>query len=134
MKNGEVIELYEALKRISENKDLKFNVKLAYIMAKNKEKLRQEAVLIYDMRRQIIMEHGRIEDKDIIVPSEYVDEVNRKINELMDVENDVEIIQVPTSAFGDQELNLEEMEAVMNMVFLESLIQTGPPIYEETDE
>ena len=134
MKNGEVIELYEALKRISENKDLKFNVKLAYIMAKNKEKLRQEAVLIYDMRRQIIMEHGRIEDKDIIVPSEYVDEVNRKINELMDVENDVEIIQVPTSAFGDQELNLEDMEGLMKMVFLESLIQTGPPIYEETDE
>jgi hypothetical protein len=40
MKNGEVIELYETLKRLSENKNLKFNVKLAYIMARNKEKLR----------------------------------------------------------------------------------------------
>ena len=134
MKNGEVIELYETLKRLSENKNLKFNVKLAYIMARNKEKLRQEAVLIYDMRRQIIMEHGRIEDKDIIVPKEYVDEVNQKINELMDVDNDVEIIQVPTGAFGDQELNLEDMEGLMNMIFLEPLIATGPPILEKTDE
>lgn len=133
MKNGEVIELYETLKRLSENKNLKFNVKLAYIMARNKEKLRQEAVLIYDMRRQIIMEHGRIEDKDIIIPKEYVDEVNQKINELMDVENDVEIIQVPTGAFGDQELNLEDMEGLMNMIFLEPLIQTGPPILQEKD-
>lgn len=133
MKNGEVIELYETLKRLSENKNLKFNVKLAYIMARNKEKLRQEAVLIYDMRRQIIMEHGRIEDKDIIVPKEYVDEVNQKINELMDVENDVEIMQVPTGAFGNQELNIEDMEGLMHMVFLEPLIQTGPPIYEEKD-
>ncbi len=131
MKNGEVIELYETLKRLSENKNLKFNVKLAYIMARNKEKLRQEAVLIYDMRRQIIMEHGRIEDKDIIVPKEYVDEVNQKINELMDVENDVEIIQVPTGAFGDQELNLEDMEGLMNMIFLEPLIATEPPIIQE---
>ena len=132
MKNGEVIELYETLKRLSENKNLKFNVKLAYIMARNKEKLRQEAVLIYDMRRQIIMEHGRIEDKDIIVPKEYVDEVNQKINELMDVENDVEIMQVPTGAFGDQELNLEDMEGLMNMIIPFSF--TGPPIYKETDE
>ena len=132
MKNGEVIELYETLKRLSENKNLKINVKLAYIMARNKEKLRQEAVLIYDMRRQIIMEHGRIEDKDIIVPKEYVDEVNQKINELMDVENDVEIIQVPTGAFGDQELNLEDMEGLMNMIIPFSF--TGPPIYKETDE
>lgn len=134
MKNGEVIELYEALKRISENKDLKFNVKLAYIMAKNKEKLRQEAVLIYDMRRKIVMEHGQVDGQDIIIPKEYVDEVNQKINELMEVENDVEIIQVPTSAFGDQELNLEDMEGLMNMIFIEPLILTGPPICKKTDE
>ena len=127
MKNGEVIELYEALKRISENKDLKFNVKLAYIMAKNKEKLRQEAVLIYDMRRKIVMEHGQVDGQDIIIPKEYVDEVNKKINELMDVENDVEIIQVPTSAFGDQELNLEDMEGLMNMIFIEPLVSTSLP-------
>ena len=132
MKNGEVIELYEALKRISENKDLKFNVKLAYIMAKNKEKLRQEAVLIYDMRRKIVMEHGQVNGQDIIIPKEYVDEVNKKINELMDVENDVEIIQVPTSAFGDQELNLEDMEGLMNMII--PFVFTGPPILEKTDE
>ena len=131
MKNGEVIELYEALKRISENKDLKFNVKLVYIMAKNKEKLRQEAVLIYDMRRQIIMEHGRVDGQDVVVPKEYVDEVNQKINELMDVENDVEIIQVPTGAFGDQELNLEDMEGLMNMIIPFDF--TSPPIYEEKD-
>ena len=133
MKNGDVLTLYETLKRLSENKELKFNVKLAYIMARNKEKLRQEAILIYDMRRKIIMEHGRIDGEDIIVPKEYVNEVNQKINDLMDIENNVEIIQVPTGAFGDQELNLEDMEGLINMVFIEPLVQTGPPILEKTD-
>ena len=133
MKNGEVLELYETLQRISQNKDLRFNVKLGYIMAKNKEKLRQEAILIYDMRRKIIMEHGQIDGEDIIVPKEYVDETNQKINELMDIENDVEIIQVSTGAFGEQELNLEDMEGLMNMIIPFSFT-SGPIIQEKTPE
>ena len=91
LKNGDILTTFETLQRISDNPDLKFNVALGYMLARNKEKLRPEAVIIYDMRREIIMEHGRIEDKDIIVPGEYVDEVNKKIEELMNIETDVEI-------------------------------------------
>ena len=116
MKNGEVLELYETLQRISQNKELKFNVKLGYAMAKNKEKLRQEAAIIYNLRRDIIMEHGKVEGKDIVVPNEYIDEVNKKVNDLMDIENDVEIILVPIDAFDDLELNMEDIEGLMRMV------------------
>ena len=133
MKNGKVLELYETLQRISQNKDLKFNVKLGYVMAKNKEKLRQEATIIYNLRRDIIMEHGRVEGKDIVVPNEYVDEINKKVNDLMNIENDVEIILVPIDAFDDLELNMEDMEGLMNMIFLEPLIATKPPILQEKD-
>ena len=132
MKNGEVLELYETLQRISQNKDLKFNVKLGYAMAKNKEKLRQEATIIYNLRRDIIMEHGRVEGKDIVVPNEYIDEVNKKVNDLMEIENDVEIILVPIDAFDELELNMEDIEGLMRMV--EPFIITGPPILEKTDE
>ena len=133
MKNGEVLELYETLQRISQNKDLKFSVALGYMMAKNKEKLRQEAVIIYRLRRDIIMEHGRIDGKDIIVPNEYVDEVNKKVNDLMEIENDVEIMQVPIDAFENLELNMEDIEGLMKMV--QPFVFTGPPILEEkTDE
>lgn len=131
MKNGEVLELYETLQRISQNKDLKFNVKLGYAMAKNKEKLRQEAAIIYNLRRDIIMEHGRVEGKDIVVPNEYVDEVNKKVNDLMEIENDVEIILVPIDAFEDLELNMEDIEGLMRMV--QPFIITEPPILEEKD-
>lgn len=129
MKNGEVLELYETLQRISQNKDLKFNVKLGYAMAKNKEKLRQEAAIIYNLRRDIIMEHGKIDGKDIVVPNEYVDEVNKKVNDLMDIENDVEIILVPIDAFDDLELNMEDIEGLMKMV--QPFGFTGPPILQK---
>ena len=131
MKNGEVLELYETLQRISQNKDLVFNVKLGYAMAKNKEKLRQEATIIQGLRRDIIMEHGRVDGKDIVVPNEYVDEVNKKVNDLMEIENDVEIILVPIDAFEDLELNMEDIEGLMRMV--QPFIITELPILQKKD-
>ena len=116
MKNGEVLELYETLQRISWNKELKFSVALGYTMAKNKEKLRQEATIIYGLRRDIIMEYGRIDGKDIVVPNEYVDEVNKKINDLMDIENDVEVTKVPIDLFDNIELSIEDIEGLSGMI------------------
>ena len=116
MKNGEVLELYETLQRISQNKELKFSVALGYTMAKNKEKLRQEATIIYGLRRDIIMEYGRIDGKDIVVPNEYVDEVNKKVNDLMEIENDVEVIKVSVNLFANIELNMEDIEGLSGMI------------------
>ena len=116
VKNGEVLELYETLQRISQNKELKFSVALGYTMAKNKEKLRQEATIIYGLRRDIIMEHGRIDGKDIVVPNEYVDEVNKKINDLMDIENDVEVTKVPIDLFDNIELSIKDIEGLSGMI------------------
>lgn len=123
--------MYETLTRISNNPDLKFSVALGYTMAKNKEKLRQEAVIIYQMRRDIILEHGEPDGKDIVVPNKYVDEVNRKIDELMEIENDVQIMQVPVDLFDTIELNMEDIEGLSGMI--QPFDFTGPPIYEEKD-
>lgn len=116
VKNGEVLELYETLQRISQNKELKFSIALGYTMAKNKERLRQEATIIYGLRRDIIMEYGRVDRNDIIVPNEYVDEVNKKVNDLMEIENDVEVIKVPIDLFENIELNMEDIEGLSGMI------------------
>ena len=85
-------------------------------MAKNKEKLRQEATIIYGLRRDIIMEYGQMNGKDIVVPNEYVDEVNKKVNDLMEIENDVEITKVPVDLFENIELNMEDIEGLSGMI------------------
>lgn len=131
MKNGEVLNMYQTLTRISNNPNLKFGVALGYTMAKNREKLRQEATIIYQMRQDIIMEHGRLDGKDIIVPNEYVDEVNKKVNELMELENDVNVIQVPVELFDTIELSMEDIEGLSGMI--QPFGFTGPPVYEEKD-
>lgn len=129
MKNGEVLELYETLQRIGQNKELKFNVALGYVMAKNKEKLRQEATIIYGLRRDIIMEHGQVDGKDIVVPNEHVDEVNKRVNELMEIENDVGLILVPIDLFNGIELNMEDIEGLSGMI--QPFKFTGLPIVQE---
>ena len=126
MKNGEVLKLYKTLMQISKNPDLKFSVTLGYAMAKNKEKLRQEATLIYDMRQKILLEHGKIEGDDIIVPGEFADETYKKIDELMGIENDIQVMKVPLDWFEGCELNIEEIEGLMGMIH--EVTFTGPPI------
>ena len=132
MKNGDVITAYETLNRLSENRDLKFEVAVGYLLAKNKEKLRQEASLIYKMRQDIILEHGRLEGKNIIVPSEYLDETNEKIEELMNIENDIQLIQIPIEKLEHYELNMEDIDGIKEMII--PFTFTGPTILEKTDE
>lgn len=121
MKNGQILELYEALNRISAKKDVKFSVYAGYAIAKNKEALRQEAVLIYKMRQDIIMEHGTLDGNDIIVPKEYIDEVNQKIDELMEIETEVKLLYVPIEVFNNIELNIEDIEGLSYMITSELL-------------
>lgn len=127
MKNGDVITLYETLTKINENSDLKFNVRLGYIMARNREKLRQEAIIIYDQRRKIVMEYGTINDnKDIIIPRDKIDEVNKNINDLMEMDNNVQIDLVSPDDFDDNMMNLSDIEGLMPM--FKDIIFTDPSI------
>lgn len=116
MKNGDVLAAYETLQRISSDPNLKFNVTLGYMLAKNKEILRQEAVIIYNMRREIIMEHGKIDGNEITVPSEYVDEINQKIDDLMNIESDVKIKLIPIDLLDKYELSMEDIEGLKELI------------------
>ncbi len=128
MKNSEILTAYETLERITQNKELKFNVTVGYMLAKNKAKLRQEANIIYDQRRKILMEHGTIEGRDITVPKEFVAEINQKIDELMNIENDLDLMLIPIDLIEQYELNMEDIEGLMIMI--QPFEFTSPPIYE----
>lgn len=116
MKNGDILVLYETLKRISEDKEIKLNVVAGYILAKNKEKLRQEAALIYKMRQDIIMEHGELKGSTIIVPKEYIDEVNQQINDLMEIDTEIELTKVPIETLEDCKLTIGEIESLSSII------------------
>ena len=127
MKNGEILNLYEALTQLTEQK---FNVKVSYLFAKNKQVLKSDAQLIYETRQKILLEYGTVEENgDIIIPREKIDEVNQKINELMEVETHIGIDKIPLSWLDNYELSIDCIEALMPMLYEEG--HTSIPVLME---
>ena len=119
MKNGEILELYEALNRISQNKDLTFKIRVSYAMAKNKNLLAPEVKVIYELRRKILLEFGEAkENGDIVIPKENIDKANEKILELMNIENDIYINKVSIDMLDENELNIEDIEGLQYMIYI----------------
>ena len=69
------------------------------------------------MRQKILMEYGtKDKNGDIVVLRENIDEVNQKINELMDIDNLVDIIKIPFEDIENYELNIEDIEGIRYMI------------------
>ena len=116
LKNADILILYETLGRLMENKELKFNITVGYLMAKNKAVLEPLVEVIYNMRRNILLEYGSQDGLEIQVPTESIAEVNQKITELMSVENNIEIIQIPIQLLEKNELNFEDIVGLTYMI------------------
>lgn len=116
LKNADVLILYETLGRLMDNKELKFNVKVGYLMAKNKAALESIANLVYDMRREIVLTYGTSDGEEIQIPKESIEELNSKVEELMNVENEVEIIQIPIEMLEKSEMSFEDIVGLTYMI------------------
>lgn len=69
------------------------------------------------MRQKILMEYGtKDKNGDIVVLRENIDEVNQKINELMDIDNLVDIIKISFEDIENYELNIEDIEGIQYMI------------------
>ena len=135
MTNGEVLNLFETLERISRNKELKFKVSVGFLLAKNREILRPEAKIIYKMRQDIINEYAMpTNNGDYLIPKDKIDEVNEKINELMKLENDVRVWQISIDEFdGDGiELGLEDFNGLIHILYVPEY--TSEPIEEKQEQ
>ena len=69
------------------------------------------------MRQNILMQYGtKDKNGDIIVLRENIDEVNQKINEIMDIDNLVDIIKISFEDIENYELNIEDIEGIRYMI------------------
>ena len=69
------------------------------------------------MRQNILMQYGtKDKNGDIVVLRENIDEVNQKINELMDIDNLVDIIKISFEDIENYELNIEDIEGIRYMI------------------
>lgn len=117
LKNEQIVELYEALEKITSDKEQVLSVGLAYKLLRAKQLLKEEAQLIYTLKKQIWLKYGTIdEDKQISIAKEQLQDVVTEISLLYGLEVDIDIPTIQLSELDGLELNLEEIDGLKYMI------------------
>lgn len=99
------------------NKEQHLPVKLNFSILKNSQFLSTLAQEIEEARINIIKHYGEIqEDGNIKVPEDKIAIANQEIEDLFSIEQEVNILKVDIESFGDLQLSIEQMNAIMFMV------------------
>ena len=99
------------------DKEQHLPVKLNFSILKNSQLLSTLAQEIEETRINIIKHYGEIqEDGNIKVPENKIAIANQEIEDLFSIEQEVNILKVDIESFGDLQLSIEQMNAIMFMV------------------
>lgn len=100
------------------NNDLKLPVKINFYLQKNQLELLPLAQDIEQQRMDIIQEYGILneETQNYIIPTDEINIVTKKINELFDLTQDVKIYKVKLEDFGDIDFTPNQMKALLFMI------------------
>ena len=117
LKNEQIVELYEALEKITSDKEQVLSVGLAYKLLRAKQLLKEEAQLIYTLKKQIWLKYGTIdEDKQISIAKKQLQDVVTEISLLYGLEVDIDIPTVKLSELDGLGLNLEEIDGLKYII------------------
>lgn len=107
----------ELINNFSSN-DLKLPVKINFYLQKNQLELLPLAQDIEQQRMDIIQEYGVLneETQNYIIPTDEINIVTKKINELFDLTQDVKIYKVKLEDFGDIDFTPNQMKALLFMI------------------
>lgn len=99
------------------NKEQHLPVKLNFSILKNSQLLSILAQEIEEARINIIKHYGEIQEEgNIKVPEDKIAIANQEIEDLFSIEQEVNILKVDIESFGDLQLSIEQMNAIMFMV------------------
>lgn len=100
------------------NNDLKLPVKINFYLQKNQLELLPLAQDIERQRMDIIQEYGVLDEEtqNYIIPTDEINIVTKKINELFDLTQDVKIYKVKLEDFGDIDFTPNQMKALLFMI------------------
>ena len=117
MKNKEIFNLYEGLYEISQDKELKFGVRISYIFAKNKNILQPYYDAIIDTRQKILEKYGEPQDNgDWRVNKEKMNIFMSEWNAFMEIENFVNLEKIRIEDLNGEKIGVELMEKLLSII------------------
>ena len=117
MKNKEIFSLYEGLYEISQDKDLKFGIKVSYMMAKNKNLLEPYYNAIVDTRQKLLEKYGEAQDNgDWHVGKDKLEIFMGEWNAFMNIENFVNIEKIKIDSLEGEKIGVELTEKLLPII------------------
>ena len=112
-------QIYYGAKNLSSafSTSLYLPAKANFYIQKNSQTLAALAQEIEENRINIIKHYGVADDNgNIQVPEDKMSEASQEINDLFTIEQDVNIFTFSVEAFGNSQLSIEQMNAIMFMI------------------
>lgn len=107
------IYYYEAF----QDTNIYFPVKVGFYLHKNMEKIEKAAEAIDAARRRIMRQYGILQDDGTYeIEDGVVDIVNKELQDLSEIEQDIDIIPISIKEFDKIELNAKQLNSIMFML------------------
>lgn len=117
--NNEIYEYANNLTEAFNDKEQKLPIKINFYLQKNKNCLIELAQDIEKTRLEIAQTYGELDENNFqyVIPPEKVNEANKELNDLFDLEQEVQIYTININDFNDDlTITTAQMEAIMFMV------------------
>lgn len=117
MTNKEIFNLYEGLYELSQDRDLKFGVKISYIFAKNKNILEPFYNAIIDTRQKLLNKYGEAQENgDWHVSKEKMDIFMSEWDSFMKIDNFVIIDKIDIEELEGEKIGIDLMEKLLPII------------------
>lgn len=106
--NRDILLLYETINSLEKEPKIAFTIKVSYALAKNKKIIEPDVEVIEQLRKNIFLEFGKPnENGDIIIPWDKSEEMNKKLEELMSIESEKDLILISLDEMIDSEEKID---------------------------
>lgn len=115
--NNQIYE-YGQFLAIFSNNNIKMPVRISFYLQKNIQIIRQAAEEIENARLALAAQYGTLNESQTgyDIPMSNIEFVNRELNDLFSLEQELNIHQFKLSDFDNIELTFQELSAIMFMI------------------
>ena len=115
MTNNEIYTINSNLMDVfkEENNTYYFSAKINFLIQKNKKNIMDAAIHIEKVRIEIINKYKNEEGQ---IPNDKIDEVNKELNDLLNIEQEVTIYKIPFEDLEGIEFTSAQANALMFMI------------------
>lgn len=114
--NREIFTIGNAFEGAFQNDERYLPAKINFKIEKNRKNILDKMNEIEESRIKTIREFGEEKDGQIQIPNEKVEEVNKEIAELFDIEQEMNIFMISFEDIENLEFTSAEMSALLFMI------------------